>query len=84
MDKDGDGYITKTEFQKVCKNLTNEQVPIVQWNRLRIPISSPWFEFRANYPSSFHNLIDANIFYWNVKIAKMENKTKLQRSVQAS
>ena len=26
MDKDGDGYITKTEFQKVCKNLTKEQI----------------------------------------------------------
>jgi len=26
MDKDGDGYVTKTEFKKVCKNLTKEQV----------------------------------------------------------
>ena len=28
MDKDGDGYITKTEFQKVCKNLTKEQIQL--------------------------------------------------------
>ena len=26
MDKDGDGFVTKTEFKKVCKNLTKEQV----------------------------------------------------------
>jgi Ca2+-binding EF-hand superfamily protein len=26
MDRDGDGYVTKTEFQKVCKNLTKEQI----------------------------------------------------------
>ena len=26
MDKDGDGSISKDEFKKVCKGLTNEQV----------------------------------------------------------
>ena len=26
MDKDGDGSISKEEFKKVCKGLTNEQV----------------------------------------------------------
>ena len=26
MDRDGDGYITKSEFKKVCKNLTKEQI----------------------------------------------------------
>merc|ERR1712168_271252 len=26
MDKDGDGFVTKTEFKKVCKNLTKDQI----------------------------------------------------------
>ena len=26
MDKNGDGMVTKEEFQSVCKNLTDEQV----------------------------------------------------------
>ena len=26
MDKNGDGFVTKEEFQSVCKNLTDEQV----------------------------------------------------------
>jgi Ca2+-binding EF-hand superfamily protein len=26
MDKDGDGYITKSEFMKICKTLTAAQV----------------------------------------------------------
>merc|ERR1712038_691214 len=26
MDKDGDGFITKSEFKLVCKNLTKEQI----------------------------------------------------------
>lgn len=26
MDRDGDGFISKEEFKKVCKGLTNEQV----------------------------------------------------------
>ena len=26
MDKDGDGFITKSEFRKVCPNLTKEQI----------------------------------------------------------
>jgi len=26
MDKDGDGFVTKSEFKKVCKNLTREQI----------------------------------------------------------
>merc|ERR1719474_729667 len=26
MDKDGDGYVTKSEFKEVCKNLNKEQI----------------------------------------------------------
>ena len=26
MDKDGDGFITKSEFKKICRNLTAEQI----------------------------------------------------------
>ena len=28
MDKDGDGLVSKEEFLKICKNLTDEQVEV--------------------------------------------------------
>ncbi|XP_023332651.1 calmodulin-beta [Eurytemora carolleeae] len=28
MDKDGDGFVTKTEFREVCKNLNREQIDL--------------------------------------------------------
>jgi len=28
MDKDGDGYVTKSEFREVCKNLNREQIDV--------------------------------------------------------
>ena len=29
MDKNGDGFVTKEEFQNVCKNLSDEQVRLI-------------------------------------------------------
>ena len=33
MDKNGDGFVTKEEFQSVCKNLSDDQVWFLSGNK---------------------------------------------------
>ena len=36
MDKNGDGFVSKEEFQGVCKNLSDEQVMLLLYSWKRI------------------------------------------------
>lgn len=35
MDKNGDGFVTKEEFQGVCKNLSDEQVMLLSYSKTK-------------------------------------------------